>query len=536
MRTIVLMGFMGTGKSEVGRRLARRLGRDFFDTDRLIEERAGKSVSSIFAEDGEVTFRAMETDVVRDVAMRAEAVIAVGGGVVVNPVNTRTLRNAGSLMVHLTADLETILSRVGDANDRPLLGSDPRATITRLQAERGPIYAAAADATVDTSGRPADDIVDEIRVLAERHATPRPGDTGPAVVEVDLGDRTYAIHVGAACLDELGRRVAETGCGARVAVVTTETVAGLYLESALTSLRSAGFDPAVICIPDGEEQKNISQLARIYDELIAAGVDRGGAVVALGGGVLGDLSGFAAATYLRGIACVQVPTTLVAQVDSSVGGKTGINHPAGKNLIGAFSQPRFVLADVDCLRSLPAREYRAGLAEVIKYGVILDAKLFELLERERAAVERLDRDVLIEIVQTSCRLKADVVAQDEREGGLRAVLNFGHTLGHAIENLTGYTTFLHGEAVAIGMVAAARLSQSLGRCSEETSTRIHHLIERYGLPTTIPEDLSDASLAQAMQTDKKARGGTINFVCTDGIGSHSFQRLSAEEIVRHIRG
>ena len=534
MRAIVLMGFMGTGKSEVGRRLARRLGRDFFDTDRLIEAHAGKSVSSIFAEDGEVTFRAIETDVVRDVATRAGAVIAVGGGAVVDPANTRALRDSGALMVHLTADLETILSRVGDATDRPMLGSDPREAIARLQAERGPIYAAAADATVDTSGRPADDVVDEIRTLADRSATPVAAE--PDVVEVDLGERSYSIYVGASCLRDLGAHVAAMGCGARVAVMTTATVAGLYLDSALTSLRSAGFDPAVIEIPDGEEQKNIAQLARIYDELIAAGVDRGGAIVALGGGVLGDLSGFAAATYLRGIACVQVPTTLVAQVDSSVGGKTGINHSAGKNLIGAFSQPRFVLADVECLRSLPAREYKAGLAEVIKYGVILDAKLFDLLEREHEAVARLDRDVLIDIVRTSCRLKADVVAQDEREGGLRAVLNFGHTLGHAIENLTGYTTLLHGEGVAIGMVAAARLSQRLGRCSEETSARIHRVIERYGLPTAIPADLSDASLAQAMQTDKKARGGTINFVCTDGIGRHSFQRLSAEEIVQHIRG
>lgn len=536
MRTIVLMGFMGAGKSEVGRRLARRLGRDFFDTDRLIEERAGKSVSSIFAEDGEVTFRAMERDVVRDVATRAGAVIAVGGGAVVDPVNARALRGTGSLVVHLTADLETTLSRIGDAADRPLLTDDPRAAIARLQAERRPFYEAAADVTVDTSSRSADDIVDEIRVLAERHGTPPPADVTVDVVEVDLGERAYPIYVGAACLAQLGARVVATGCGARVAVVTTETVAGLYLESALASLRAAGLDPAVIRIPDGEEQKNITQLARIYDELIAAGVDRGGAVVALGGGVLGDLSGFAAATYLRGITCVQVPTTLVAQVDSSVGGKTGINHSAGKNLIGAFAQPRFVLADVECLRSLPVREYKAGLAEVIKYGVILDPALFELLERERDAVERLDRDVLIEIVRTSCRLKADVVVEDEKEGGFRAVLNFGHTIGHAVESLTGYTTLLHGEGVAIGMVAAERVSECLGLCSAEVGARIRNLIERYGLPTTIPTELTDAALAHAMQTDKKARGGTIKFVCTNGIGSASFQRLSAEEIVKHVRG
>jgi len=353
------------------------------------------------------------------------------------------------------------------------------------------------------------------------------------VVTVELGRRAYPIYVGAGCLRELGGRLAATRCGSRMAVVTNSTVAELYLGRTLASLGEAGFDAAVIQIPDGEEHKNLAWLAFVYDKLIEAGVERDGAVVALGGGVVGDLAGFAAATYLRGISCVQVPTTLLAQVDSSIGGKTGINHAAGKNLIGAFAQPRFVLGDVECLRTLPRRELTAGLAEVIKYGAILDAKLFALLEEELPAVQRLDRDLLVRIVRTSAMLKALVVAEDETEGGYRAILNFGHTIGHAIESLTEYRRYLHGEAVAIGMVAAARISWRLGLCEEEDFQRIRTLVQRAGLPVEIPADVRGEPLALAMRTDKKARSGSIKFVCIEGIGKTRFERLTCEEIVRH---
>jgi 3-dehydroquinate synthase len=354
------------------------------------------------------------------------------------------------------------------------------------------------------------------------------------VVNVELGERAYPIYVGAGCLADLGKRLAETGCGKRVAVVTNSTIANIYLGAVVTALSASHFEPAVIQIPDGEEHKNLAWLAFVYDRLIDAGIDRGGAVVALGGGVVGDLTGFAAATYLRGVACVQVPTTLLAQIDASIGGKTGINHAAGKNLLGAFKQPRFVLADVECLTTLPRREYVAGLAEVVKTGAILDAELFQLLEAELPALLRQERDLLVRVVRRCCQLKALVVAEDETEGGYRAILNFGHTLGHAIESLTDYTTYLHGEAVAIGMVAAARVSHRLGRCDETTVRRLTQLIERCGLPVDIPSDLSRDALALAMRTDKKALGGTIKFVCLEGIGATRFERLTCEEIVRHI--
>ncbi|MBI3770901.1 MAG: 3-dehydroquinate synthase [Deltaproteobacteria bacterium] len=354
------------------------------------------------------------------------------------------------------------------------------------------------------------------------------------VVNVELGARRYPIYVGAGCLRELGTRLAETGCGAGVAVVTNSTVADLYLERTLASLRDAALVPTAIHIPDGEEHKNLAWLALVYDKLIDAGVERGGAVVALGGGVVGDLAGFAAATYLRGVPCVQVPTTLLAQVDAAIGGKTGINHVAGKNLIGAFAQPRFVLADVETLRTLPRRELTAGLAEVIKYGVILDPALFELIEEQLPAVQRLDRDLMVRIVRTCCTLKALVVGEDETESGYRAILNFGHTVAHALESLTEYKEYLHGEAVAIGMVAAVRVSRRLGFCDDGDYQRVRTLLERCGLPTEVPADLRGEPLALAMRTDKKAHGGSIKFVCLEAIGKTRFERLTCDEIAKNL--
>lgn len=354
------------------------------------------------------------------------------------------------------------------------------------------------------------------------------------VVNVELGARGYPIYVGAGCLRELGTKLAKSGVGARVAVVTNSTVADLYLAPTLASLEAANFAPTAIQIPDGEEHKNLAWLTLVYDRLIDAGIERHEAVVALGGGVVGDLAGFAAATYLRGVPCVQVPTTLLAQVDSAVGGKTGINHVAGKNLIGAFAQPRFVLADVDTLRTLPRREFTAGLAEVIKYGAILDPALFALLEEQLPALMRLDRDLLVHVVRTCCALKAMVVGADETESGYRAVLNFGHTVAHGLESLTEYKQYLHGEAVAIGMVAAARVSRRLGFCAEPDYQRLRTLIDRAGLPTDVPADLRGQPLALAMRTDKKAHGGAIKYVCLEAIGKTRFERLTCDEIVKHL--
>src|SRR6267143_6911175 len=279
---------------------------------------------------------------------------------------------------------------------------------------------------------------------------------------VNLSDRSYPIHVGAEMIERAGQLMQQAGLRGKAAIVTNPTVAQLYLDPVHEALSQAGFETTPVLLPDGEEHKTLKSLSTIYDRLVAERFERKSCVLALGGGVIGDLTGFAAATYLRGIPYVQVPTTLLAQVDSSVGGKTAVNHESGKNLIGAFYQPKLVLIDVDVLRSLPRRELVAGLAEVIKYGIIEHPDLFRLLEEKVDEIVKLDREVLSRIILMSCAIKARVVAADEREDDQRAVLNFGHTIGHALEAATGYQQFLHGEAIGVGMVKAAALSVQQG--------------------------------------------------------------------------
>ncbi|MGH7886675.1 MAG: 3-dehydroquinate synthase [Candidatus Binatia bacterium] len=354
------------------------------------------------------------------------------------------------------------------------------------------------------------------------------------ILNVNLGARSYPIYVGAANLARAGEFLAQAGLRGKVAVVSNPTVAQLYLDPIHKALSQSGFEVVPILLPDGEEHKNFTSLQTIYDRLIAERFERKSCVMALGGGVVGDLAGFAAATYLRGVPYVQVPTTLLAQVDSSVGGKTGVNHADGKNLIGAFYQPKLVLIDVALLTTLPRREMVAGLAEVIKYGVIEDAALFALLEAEIEKLLRLESERLIQTISTCCAIKARVVEADEREEDYRAVLNFGHTIGHALEAVTGYKKFLHGEAIGVGMVKAAALSAQQGFCDQGSFDRIVRLIKQAGLPTEIPADVAIPSLIQAMEVDKKAAGGKIKFVMCAGIGKTRFHWLSPSEILNAL--
>ena len=351
-------------------------------------------------------------------------------------------------------------------------------------------------------------------------------------IRVALGARSYPILIGSDWLGGIGARVRDVlgPKPARAAVVSDSRVAPLYVPRVAASLRDAGFAVTEIQIPEGEQHKNLAWLALVYDRLIESQIERSSPVVAVGGGVVGDLAGFAAATVLRGVPLVQVPTTLLAQVDAAIGGKTAINHATGKNLIGAFHQPRLVAIDIHTLKSLPRREYVAGLAEVVKYAAILDAALFDRLEASVETLLRLDPELLDTVVATCCRLKAMVVEADETEGDFRAVLNFGHTIGHAVETLTEYRRFLHGEAVAIGMVCAARLSQARGTLMRGDAERIEALLKRLGLPVAVPGDLAAEQLALAIEADKKAAGGKIKFVCLDGLGKTRFDLLTATEI------
>jgi len=362
-------------------------------------------------------------------------------------------------------------------------------------------------------------------------------------VTVDLGERSYPIHIGSGILDTLGEACKAAGLAGKCLIVSDENVAPLYAEKVFQSLEKAGFAPTLEVLPAGEPTKCHEQLIRLYSKAAELGLDRGHFMVALGGGVIGDLTGYAAASWLRGIRFVQVPTSLLAMVDSSVGGKTGINIAEGKNLVGAFHQPELVLLDLETLKTLPERELRAGLAEIVKTGIIWDEELFQSLEvgsTDGLAVFQGSEN-MGEIISRCCEIKAEVVRQDEREGGLRGILNFGHTLAHAIENVAGYGEYLHGEAVAIGMIYAARLSTQLKGLSVEESARIEKLLATLGLPVDAlsPQGLRRDKLAwsdlrAAMAVDKKTRDGLTKFVLVDRMGHAEIGCEISEELMEEV--
>ena len=354
-------------------------------------------------------------------------------------------------------------------------------------------------------------------------------------VEVSLGDRSYVIKIAPGLLSRLGAECAQLKLGRRCAVITDSKVGPLYAGTALKSLAAAGFEPVLVTVPAGETSKRLAMVEHCYDRLAAHRLERKSFIVALGGGVVGDLAGFVAATYLRGIPFVQVPTTLLAQVDSSVGGKTGVNLKSGKNLVGAFYQPRRVLCDLDALVTLPEREYLSGLAEVIKYGIIYDAALFARLERQMPKLLQRDVSTLGAVVARCCAIKAEVVGQDETESGLRAILNFGHTIGHAIENSFGYGKYLHGEAIAIGQVAAAKLSQRVLGLPAGDATRIETLFVRAGLPVKIKlTPAQRRKLFAAMTLDKKVSAGEVKFVLAEKIGQVVWGRGLADDLISQV--
>lgn len=352
-------------------------------------------------------------------------------------------------------------------------------------------------------------------------------------VRVDLEKRGYDILVEPASLCRAGTAIADCSRARTVAVVTDTVVGPLYLEPVAASLRNAGFTVYTLSLPAGEAHKTLDSISGIYDALCGFGLDRTAMLVALGGGVIGDMTGFAAATYLRGIPFVQIPTTLLAQVDSSVGGKTGVNLAQGKNLVGAFYQPARVLIDSDVLKSLPEREFRSGLAEVVKYGVIQDPALFDYIAAHLPDVFGLEPDILTSIIGTCCEIKADITGRDETEQGIRAILNFGHTIGHAVETLCAYKTHTHGEAVSVGMAAAARLSQRWGLCSVDTCERITRLLKAAGLPVTLPLFTPEEYLSVIMH-DKKKSGEEPRMVLLREIGAVTVESVPGRRILEAL--
>ena len=524
---IFLVGLMGAGKTTIGRLLARKLNRRFVDADHEIEARTGATIPWIFEIEGEACFRRREADVIRDLSAQQGLVLATGGGAVLNPVSRALLAERGTV-IYLRASIGSILQRTAHDKNRPLLQTaDPRGKLEQLWTERDPLYREIADLVIDT-GRPnvqsmvqtiLDQLAAQENARARKHARTAMNEQAHITLNVELGERSYPIEIGAGLLDDAALLARHIG-GHKVAIVTNTTVAPLYLDKVAGHLRAAGRDVLEIVLPDGEEHKNWQSLNLVYDALLQHKCDRKTTLVALGGGVIGDLTGFAASSYMRGVPFVQIPTTLLAQVDSSVGGKTGINHPLGKNMIGAFYQPRAVIADTATLATLPARELSAGLAEVIKHGAILDADFFDWIEANIEPLIGRDRHAIGYAIARSCEIKSDVVRKDEREGGLRAVLNFGHTFGHAIENGLGYGAWLHGEAVGCGMVMAADMSARLGLIEPAAVERVRALVRAAGLPAVAP-DLGEARWIELMEVDKKNEGGEIRFILLKPLGSPS---------------
>lgn len=511
--SIVITGFLGNWNRRVGELVAGRLSLPFLDLNSLILQRAGPALSGASSGEWERRRHDLESELIRSLSGRQPFVLATGGETIDNPENAELLRLYGMVVV-LRPPPTIILKRLSRTERQPTLEAigDRATRIRQLRREIEPAYAL-ADYSVDTSRISPEAAAEQVGVLYQRWLS-------EDIVEASLQRDPYRIHIKDGILWQVGERLATLGLRGKVLVLSDRHVASLYAPLVVKGLKAESFEPFLVCVPPGERSKSRSRAWSILDEMVSFGMTRDSTVVALGGGVVGDLAGFVAGLYMRGTNLVQIPTSLLAQVDSSVGGKVAIDHPCAKNLIGTFFQPRLVLIDPLCLRTLPLREFRCGLAEVVKHAAIADRDLFAHLERNVDALLRRDSSLLRSTIRQCCQIKAGVVLQDERETlGKREVLNFGHTFGHALEVAGGYSRLKHGEAVSIGMVAAARLSAKLGLVPEDVPVRLASLLSRLGLPISVPTSLPVDRLP-SFALDKKARSGRPRFVLLDeGLGN-----------------
>jgi 3-dehydroquinate synthase len=535
INNLIITGFSGTGKSLVAIKVALRLNWDFMDTDDEIVKQTGKPIAEIFRQDGEARFRELEREMIRKACQQRQTVIAIGGGAIVDPQNYELLAKVG-LIVCLEAKPETICERLfRDAASslgrevRPLLAVDnPLERIRQLKASRQPYYAK-ADWTVHTDGLSISEVAEEVirawRLLRRTDSCQLSafGDKDIACL-VETATQSYPVFVGYGLLDKLGEKMKQADLSGTANIISDENVFSLYGSKVEGILKNASFVVNSFVVPPGEETKSMGYAIKIYDFLVEHRAERDDVIIVLGGGMVGDLAGFVAATFLRGMPWIQVPTSLVAMVDASIGGKVGVNHPEGKNLIGAFYQPNLVLADPQTLTTLPQRELTSGWAEVIKHGLILDKEYFEFLESNVNKLTKLEPELLTRAIARSAAIKAQVVSQDEKEReGKRTILNYGHTIAHGLEAATQYKRFLHGEAVAIGMMGAAKLSQRLGLLPSTAVERQQALLQKFGLPTSLRTKrsnlkLSLAGVTRAMELDKKVRGKAIRWVLLKDIG------------------
>ena len=529
---IFLIGLSGGGKSTAGRLVAERLGWDFADSDDEIERTAGTPVPELFAREGEKGFREREAAVLRTLAARDSVVVAAGGGAPTTAESREALGSGFVVWLAVSpAESARRLAQDPSTSERPLLAGDIRGRLEALLSDRIELYRG-ADAAIDVDGLEPAQVADEVVALWEEwrraplpqgerffgRGHPRPGPGAPRLPApaaiVTTPAATYPVYVSDGVSLSVGAIARDLGLKGRAFIISDEAVGPLFEARIGDPLQSAGYTTHTFRIPPGEEHKTLATVSTVYDFLIGHRVERSDFVVCLGGGVVTDLAGFAAATCLRGIDFIHVPTSLLAMADASIGGKTGIDHPRGKNLIGAFAQPRTVVIDPLFLRSLPERHLRNGWAELLKHGLILD----DLLVRDLESAQKSGPPLMSAgLIARSVAIKAAIVSDDEREAGRRTLLNYGHTIGHAIEAVSGFATILHGEAISVGMRAAALISRDLGLLSDDDFHRQQALLRAFGLPEAAP-GLSVDAVLEATLLDKKVRGGSIRWVLLEGIG------------------
>ena len=537
-----MTGFSGSGKTTVGRIAARLLGWAFVDLDDEIEQTAGLAIEEIFARYGEAHFRRLERERLAVACERDMQVVSTGGGIVVDWRNRRAMERAGAV-VCLEARPETLFARVerqaredAEASARPMLfAADALARIRSLKARRQFAYTHARLIvhTDDLSPEQAAmEVVRGWKDISETNEARAAWDSPDlaAVVETSGGD--YPVWVGWDIMDRLGERVIQTVGETSTTYIFTDEHVYPLARRAQSSLERAGIAAHIFIMPAGEQHKTLKTVELAYDWLSHRRAERGHLVLALGGGVVGDLAGFVAATYVRGMPFAQVPTSLLAMMDASIGGKVAVDLPRGKNLVGAFYQPRLVLSDVSTLRGLSARQMASGWAEAIKHGLILDEDLLAEFDRQRDALMALEPEAAAELIRRSVAIKANVVSRDERETlGVRVLLNYGHTIGHAIEAATGYDTYLHGEAVSVGMMGAANIALHRGLLDAEAVERQADMLRSFGLPLSC-EGVSVVAIEEAMRSDKKVSAGAIRWVLLDGIGNAVTRNDVPPELVR----
>jgi shikimate kinase/3-dehydroquinate synthase len=542
-----ITGFSGTGKSLVAEEVGRRLNWDFLDTDDEIVKQTGKPIAEIFRHDGESAFRELERETIRKACQQKQLVIAIGGGAIVDPQNYELLSETG-LIVCLEAEPETIYERLfheaacsPETEVRPLLTVDnPLERIRQLKANRQSYYAK-ADWTIHTDRLSISEVAEEVIKawrLFRRTDTCQLWDASDKEIAcfVETATQSYPVFVGYGLLDKLGEKIKKDALSGTATVISDENVFSLYGTEVKGILKGAGFSVNAFVVPPCEETKNMEYAVKIYDFLVGHRAERDDIIIALGGGMVGDLAGFIAATFLRGMPWIQVPTSLIAMVDASIGGKVGVNHPKGKNLIGAFYQPNLVLADCQTLTTLPQRELTSGWAEVIKHGLILDEEFVQFLESNVNGLTELEPELITRAIARSAAIKAQVVSQDEREReGIRTILNYGHTIAHGLEAATQYKHFLHGEAVAIGMIGAAKLSQRLGLLPAATVEHQQAILQKFGLPIGF-SDLDLIEITRAMELDKKVKEKAICWVLLQDIGKTVIRSdVSQQDVLAVLR-